>query len=52
MGADDGWMHVFGIFHILSMIVAVMCVFLRHGSINNDDESIDSHTPVEQHFID
>ena len=51
MGVDDGWMPVLRIGHFLSMIVAVICVFLRNSSINNDDAMMGSHTPVEQYFI-
>ena len=47
MGVDDGWMPILGICHILSMIEAVLCVFLRDGSLYLDDVIMDCHTPVE-----
>ena len=51
MGGNDGWISILRIGHILSLVVAVMCNFMRVGSIINDAAMMDSRTPVEQHLI-
>ena len=38
---DDGWINVVGNGHILSLIVAVMCVTMMYGLIQNDDVMMD-----------
>ena len=44
---DDGWINVVGIGHILSLSVAVKCVTMMYGLMQNDDAMMDSNRLAE-----
>ena len=47
VSGDDGWINVVGIGHILSLSVAVKCVTMMYGLMQNDDAMMDSNRLAE-----